>query len=105
MTFNLQDAVKNIYDMKVGWHTSDKTGDRKKADEYAENAKQYYQQLIDNGYEDVANVLHNTNDVGAKAYYDNLVKNYSAPVTTSKSNTPTATPAIQLVMCVRLSEQ
>lgn len=92
MTFNLQDAVKNIYDMKVGWHTSDKAGDRKKADEYAENAKQYYQQLIDNGYEDVANVLKNTNDVGAKAYYDNLMKNYSAPtVTTSKSSTPTAT--------------
>lgn len=95
MTFNLQDAVKNIYDMKVGWHTSDKAGDRAKANEYAENAKQYYQQLIDNGYEDVANVLKNTNDVGAKSYYDNLMKNYSAPtVTTSKSNTPTATADI-----------
>ena len=89
--FNAYDAVKSIYDMKTGWHTADKAGDRKKADEYAKNAQQYYQQLMDNGYSDVADALKNTNDVGAKYIVDNFMKTYSAPVDTSKSSTPTAT--------------
>ena len=89
--FNAYDAVKSIYDMKVGWHTSDKAGDKAKADEYAKNAQQYYKQVMDNGYSDVADALKNTNDVGAKYIVDNFMKTYSAPVDTSKSSTPTAT--------------
>lgn len=75
MAFNAYDVAKIITDYKTGWHEADKAGDRKKADEYAKNAQQYYQQLIDNGYSDVANVLKNTNDVGARSYLENLKKN------------------------------
>lgn len=89
--FNAYDVVKNIYDMKTGWHTADKAGDRAKADEYAKNAQQYYKQLMDNGYSDVADAPKNTNDVGAKYIVDNFMKTYSTPVDTSKSSTPTAT--------------
>lgn len=89
MAFNAYDAVKKIAEYKTGWHTSDKAGDRKKADEYAKNAQQYYKQLMDNGYTDVADALKNTNDVGAKYIVDNFMKTYSPPVETSKSSTPT----------------
>ncbi len=91
MAFNAYEYVKNIYDMKTGWHAADKAGDRNKANEYAKNAEQYYKLLIDNGYTDVADALKNTNDVGAKYIVDNFMKNNSAPVDTSKSSTPTAT--------------
>lgn len=84
MAFNAYDYVKNIYDSKVGWHTADKAGDRKKADEYAKNAQQYYQGLIDNGYSDVADALKNTNDVGAKYIVDSFMqKNASPPTSTT----------------------
>jgi hypothetical protein len=91
MAFNAYEYVKKIYDSKVGWHTADKAGDRKKADEYAKNAQQYYQQLRNNGYNDVADALQNTNDVGASYIVKDFLKNNSAPVDTVKATTPTKT--------------
>lgn len=83
--FNAYDAVKKIYDMKTGWHTADKAGDRKKADEYAKNAQQYYQQLRDNGYSDVADALTNTNDVGAKYIVDTFMQKNASPPTSTQT--------------------
>lgn len=84
MAFNAYEYVKNIYDSKVGWHTADKAGDKAKKDEYAKNAQQFYQGLIDNGYSDVADALKNTNDVGAKYIVDSFMqKNASPPTSTT----------------------
>ncbi len=85
MAFNAYDAVKMISDLKTGWHSSFNAGDKAKADEYANKAKEYYKQLRDNGYKDVADALANTNDVGAKYIVDTFIKNNSAPATPTSS--------------------
>ena len=85
MAFNAYDAAKMITEYKTRWHEFDKEGDKKKAQEYAELAKNYYKQLEENGYKYVADTLHNTNDVGAKAFLETFKKN-----TTPDSSMPEA---------------
>ena len=74
MAYNPYDAVNAIYNFKKQWHTADAQGDKKTADDVAKKAQEYYKQLNDNGYSDLANNLSNTNDVGAKAYRKNYNK-------------------------------
>ena len=88
MAFNAYDAVKKIYDYKTQWHSAEKIGDKITADDVAKKAQEYYKQLRDNGYTDVADALTNTNDVGAKYIVDNFIKTATTPPV---SNTPKAT--------------
>lgn len=87
MAYNPYDAVNAIYNFKKQWHTADAQGDKKTADESAKKAQEYYAQLRDNGYSDLADNLSNTNDAGAKAIADYLAKNSMA-----KTKTITSTP-------------
>ena len=87
MAYNPYDAVNAIYNFKKQWHTADAQGDKKTADDVAKKAQEYYKQLNDNGYSDLANNLSNTNDVGAKAIVDYLAKN-SAPTVKTTTSTP-----------------
>ena len=91
MAYNPYDAVNAIYNFKKQWHTADAQGDKKTADDVAKKAQEYYKQLNDNGYSDLANNLSNTNDVGAKAIVDYLSKN-SAPTVKTTTSTPVTTP-------------
>lgn len=91
MAYNPYDAVNAIYNFKKQWHTADAKGDKTTADDVAKKAQEYYKQLNDNGYSDLANNLSNTNDVGAKAIVDYLAKN-SAPTVKTTTSTPVATP-------------
>lgn len=85
MAFNLYDAVKMITDYKTGWHEADKAGKKDEAKKYAELAKPIYEQLVSNGYSDVAKVLENSNDVRSKEYLATFNKN-----TTPDSSMPEA---------------
>lgn len=89
--FDANEAVKKIGELKTGWHTSYNAGDKTKADEYANKAQEYYKQLRDNGYSQVADDLTNTNDVGAKYIVENFLKNNSAPTTTETPAVDTTT--------------
>ena len=91
MAYNPYDAVNAIYNFKKQWHSADAQGDKKTADDVAKKAQEYYKQLNDNGYSDLANNLSNTNDVGAKAIVDYLSKN-SAPTVKTTTSTPVTTP-------------
>ena len=87
---SVYDVVGAITNDKTLWHAYDKAGDRQKANEYAEHANPYYKWLRDNGYSDVANLLQNTNDVGAQSYFANFQKN-TVPESTMPDATDTST--------------
>lgn len=74
MSYNVYNAVKSIYDAKGTWTEASKAGDTKKAQSAAESAKKYYQELIDNGYEDVAKKLQGETYEQAKATHDYYAK-------------------------------
>ena len=105
--FDPYEAVKTIADYKTGWHSSYNAGDKAKADEYAKKAQDYYKQLRDNGYSDVADALTNTNDVGAKYIVSTFLKNNSAPTTTEapKPDTTTITGKINDLYGIQKSDR
>ena len=87
MAYNPYNDANAIYNFKDIWHTADAKGDKKTADEAEKKAKEYYAQLRDNGYGDLADALSNTNNTGAKAIVDYLSKN-SAPTVKTTTSTP-----------------
>ena len=104
--FDPYEAVKTIADYKTGWHSSYNAGDKAKADEYAQKAQDYYKQLRDNGYSDVADALTKTNDVGASYIVKDFLKNNSAPTTeTPKPDTTTITSKINDLYGIQKSDR
>ena len=87
--FNVENAIKNILDYKIGWHQADKTGDNEAKERYANLAKRWYSELENNGYSDVATTLHNTNDVGAQSFYNSYIKNNTVDTTKPTENVDT----------------
>lgn len=104
--FDPYEAVKMIGEYKTGWHSSYNAGDKAKADEYAKKAQDYYKQLRDNGYSDVADALTKTNDVGASYIVKDFLKNNSAPTTeTPKPDTTTITGKINDLYGIQKSDR
>lgn len=104
--FDANEAVKKISELKTDWHSSYNAGDKTKADEYAKKAQEYYKQLRDNGYSQVADDLTNTNDVGAKYIVENFLKNNSAPTTeTPAVDTTTITGKVNDLYGIQKSDR
>lgn len=57
MAYNPNNAINSIYNLKGQWTTANASGDTGKANEAAQKAKKYYQELIDNGRGDIAKEL------------------------------------------------
>ena len=86
--YNAMEAVKRITGYKDQWHNADANGDQATKDSVAKKAQVYYKMLEDSGYSDIAKALSNTNNVGAKAIYDNFIKNNTVPTTPTKARQP-----------------
>ena len=74
MAYNPYSAVNSIYKLKGQWDEAHSAGDTTKQNEIAENAKNYYKQLRDNGYKDVADELEASGYAQAKAINDKWAK-------------------------------
>lgn len=61
MAYNPYNAINSIYNLKGQWTTANASGDTNKANEAAQKAKKYYQELIDNGRGDIAQELQEKN--------------------------------------------
>jgi hypothetical protein len=89
-TFNPLDAVKAIFDDKAQWQEAYKKGDKNKADEVAKHAQNYYKQLIDSGYTDVAKAMEGASTMeNAKYILDNFAKSLN-PTTPTTPNVDTS---------------
>ncbi len=64
--YNLYESIKSIYDLKKQWDDETKAGNSTGANNAAQNAKQYYDALKNNGYADVADQLSKVDYTGAK---------------------------------------
>ncbi len=74
MAYNPQTAISKIYNLKGLWETANNSGDTKKKNDAAAKAQEYYKQLRDNGYTDVADELTASNYTQAKAINDKWAK-------------------------------
>ena len=70
MAYNPYNAIKNIYNSKVAYHTNQSLG--KDPAQFHANALPYYQELVENGYENIAAQLDGMDAVQA----GELLKNY-----------------------------
>lgn len=65
------DAMKNIVDQKALWHNAKSTGQN--PDPYKEEAKKYYDQLVNGGQKSIADQLNASNYEQAKKLLDSYV--------------------------------
>jgi len=70
MAYDPYEAIKKIYGLKGDWDNYDKAGDKANADKAAAAAKQYYDELIQYGYGDIADTLSKQNYAQAKQTHD-----------------------------------
>lgn len=72
MAYNPYNAINSIYNLKGQYDEADRAGNENQKNAIAQQAQQYYQQLRDNGYSEVADSLSNSNykqaEVTKKAY-------------------------------------
>ena len=61
MAYNPYNAINSIYNLKGQYDEADRAGNENQKNSIAQAAKKYYQDLIDNGYSDVADSLSNSN--------------------------------------------
>ena len=74
MAYNPYSAIKHIYDSKGAWTAADKAGNSQEAQRIANEGKKYYEELIKNGYGDVANDLSKSNYNDSKKIHDFYAK-------------------------------
>lgn len=74
MAYNPYSDVKSIYHYKWAWDEANKAGDENKKKDAAAAATQYYQNLRDNGYGNVADELSAKDFTGAKSIHDYYAK-------------------------------
>lgn len=93
MAYNPYEAVKMIYNLKNDWDKYNSTGDKANATKTKETANPYYQELINNGYANVANTLSNQNYQQAEETYNQIVSQFSPQNTASAAS---STPKLSL---------
>lgn len=74
MAYNPYSAVNAIYKLKGQWDTANNAGDTTKKNDAAAKAQEYYRQLRNNGYGDVADELTAADYKQAKAINDKWAK-------------------------------
>lgn len=74
MAYNPQTAISKIYNLKGLWEEANNSGNETKKNDAAAKAREYYNQLRDNGYADVADALTASNYSQAKAINDKWAK-------------------------------
>lgn len=74
MAYNPYSAVNAIYKLKGQWDTANNAGDTTKKNDAAAKAQEYYRQLRNNGYGDVADELTAADYTQAKAINDKWAK-------------------------------
>lgn len=74
MAYEPYSAVNSIYKLKGQWDDAYKSGDTNAQNSIAQKAQQYYTQLRDNGYGDIADELTASNYAQAKAINDKWAK-------------------------------
>ncbi len=68
MAYDVKATANRILGLKNDWNTASASGDTEKANQIAANAQNYYKQLRENGYEDVAQKLYDSNYDQSKKY-------------------------------------
>ena len=74
MAYNPYEAVKAIYNFKGQWDAANKSGDTIKKNNVARYAQDFYKQLRNNGYGNLADELDAVDYSGAKAIHDKWAK-------------------------------
>ena len=79
MAYNPYSAVNSIYKLKGQWDDADKSGDTTTKNNVAAKAQEYYNQLRNNGYSDVADKLSASNYAQSKSINDKWAKMGKTP--------------------------
>lgn len=66
--YNPYNSYKNVLDLKADWHTAQQLG--QDPSQYALNATRHYRDLVDNGYETLADELYRSDYITAKDLAD-----------------------------------
>ena len=74
MAYNPYSAVNAIYKLKGQWDSANNAGDTATKNSVATKAQQYYKQLRNNGYGDIADELTASNYAQAKSINDKWAK-------------------------------
>ena len=74
MAYNPYSAISEIYKEKGNWDSAKKAGNTTAKNTAAQNAQKYYNELISNGYQDVADALKGSDYTEAKAIKDKWAK-------------------------------